>query len=84
MAYGGGNPYGQMDDDIRTEMIVENQKAKMLENNHKMVDVCWDKCVDKIPHKPDAKMDKCVKNCVERFLETNMFVVKKLGQMGNS
>jgi len=83
MAFGGDSYKGGLDEDIKTQMMAENQKAKMMENNHKMTDICWEKCVDKISHKPDAKMDRCVKNCVERFLETNMFIVQKLGQMGN-
>ena len=77
----GNDP--QVDPELQREILIETQKSKMVENVHRMTDLCWDKCVDKVSTKKDSKMEKCVTNCVDRFLETNVYLVNKLGQMGN-
>lgn len=75
----GGEP---VDPELQRLMMIELQKAQFNKNVHSLTDACWDKCVDKIYHKPDSKTDKCVANCVDRFLDTSYFIANKLAQLG--
>ena len=45
-------------------------------------DLCWDKCIDKVPNRMDSKTEQCFVNCVERFMDTSTFIVNKLSSMG--
>ncbi len=79
MSFGGGEE-GFDNPELRRQFMVESQKAKMMENLHKLTDICWEQCISKVSHKPDSKAEQCAANCVDRFLEANVFMVNKLGQ----
>ena len=76
---GGGNQ--EMDPELQKEVMRQTQLAQFSNNVHSLSDVCWDKCVDKIYHKPDSKTQACVTNCVNRFLDTALFITNKLQSM---
>lgn len=40
------------------------------------MDICWEKCVEKLGNKMDGKIEICIVNCVERFFDINIFIVK--------
>ncbi|CDS03774.1 hypothetical protein LRAMOSA01175 [Lichtheimia ramosa] len=56
----------------------ENAKARVQQTVHTLTDGCWDKCISKINNKLDRSEEACLANCVERFLDTSMFIVKRL------
>ncbi|KAI8346906.1 Tim10/DDP family zinc finger-domain-containing protein [Choanephora cucurbitarum] len=59
----------------------EQAKARVQQTVHSMTDSCWDKCISKINNKLDRTEEACLSNCVERFLDTSMFIVKRLEQL---
>lgn len=71
-----------MDPELQRMVAIEAQRAQFTNNVHKLTDICWDKCVDKV-HKADSKAQKCVTNCVGRFVDTSFFIANKLGNMGS-
>ncbi|KAI8347334.1 Tim10/DDP family zinc finger-domain-containing protein [Blakeslea trispora] len=62
----------------------EQAKARVQQTVHSMTDDCWDKCISKINNKLDRTEEACLSNCVERFLDTSMFIVKRLEQLRNT
>ncbi|KAI9320671.1 Tim10/DDP family zinc finger-domain-containing protein [Dichotomocladium elegans] len=62
----------------------ENAKARIQQTVHEMTDVCWNKCIFKINNKMDRSDESCLANCVERFLDTSMFIVKRLEDLRSS
>ena len=47
---------------------------------HELNEKCWDTCMEgKAPYnKLDGRTESCLKNCVDRFLDTNIMVTKRL------
>ena len=50
-------------------------------NVHTLTDMCWDKCVDKVPTRMDTRTEQCFANCVGRFMDTTNLIVNKLAQL---
>jgi import inner membrane translocase subunit TIM8 len=86
MAFGGSpGPGGEnIDPEVQRAVLVETERAKFTSNVHSLSDVCWDKCVDKIYNKTDNKAQKCIANCVDRFLDTQLFITKRVVSMGQA
>ncbi|RUS22980.1 Tim10/DDP family zinc finger-domain-containing protein [Endogone sp. FLAS-F59071] len=61
----------------------ENAKAQIQRSIHTFTDLCWDKCIGKIGNKLDRGEEQCLSNCVERFLDTSLFIVKRLEEVKN-
>ncbi|KAI9476004.1 MAG: Tim10/DDP family zinc finger-domain-containing protein [Benjaminiella poitrasii] len=59
----------------------EQAKARVQETVHSMTDNCWDKCISKINNKLDRSEESCLANCVDRFLDTSLFIVKRLEEL---
>ena len=53
---------------------------------HNLTDICWKKCVTgKISGgKLSGSEESCTQNCVERYLDSNLAVLKHLEQMKGS
>ncbi|KAF7726905.1 Mitochondrial import inner membrane translocase subunit tim8 [Apophysomyces ossiformis] len=62
----------------------ENAKARIQQTVHSLTDTCWDKCVGKVNNKLDRSEEACLSNCVERFLDTSLFIVKRLEDLRSS
>ncbi|KAI7871890.1 Tim10/DDP family zinc finger-domain-containing protein [Spinellus fusiger] len=62
----------------------ENAKARIQQTVHSLTDTCWDKCVFKVNSSLDRSEEACLSNCVERFLDTSLFIVKRLEDLRNS
>ncbi|ODQ66553.1 mitochondrial import inner membrane translocase subunit TIM8 [Nadsonia fulvescens var. elongata DSM 6958] len=56
----------------------ENSKAKVQSSIHNFTDMCWKKCVTKdiTSNMLDTTESNCMTNCLQRFLDTNINVVK--------
>ncbi|OZJ06736.1 hypothetical protein BZG36_00348 [Bifiguratus adelaidae] len=61
----------------------EQAKARIQQTVHTLTDMCWDKCVSKVSNKLDRGEEGCLANCVERFLDTSLFIVKRLEEVRN-
>ena len=80
MSFGGASNNPQIDRKLQEELMVEDQKHRLQSQIHKFTDICWEKCVDKTGSKMDGKTESCIANCVERFLDTNLFIAKRLAE----
>jgi len=57
----------------------EQAQAKMHSMIHTLTATCWDKCVSGTPSTKFSRTEEsCLSNCVSRFLDTSMFLVKKI------
>ncbi|KAI9225270.1 MAG: Tim10/DDP family zinc finger-domain-containing protein [Piptocephalis tieghemiana] len=65
--------------ELRSFLEGESQKARVQEAIHTFTEMCTEKC---LPGKPGTKLssgeEACLVNCVGRFLDTSMFIMKKL------
>ncbi|KAK9351321.1 hypothetical protein V1523DRAFT_417100 [Lipomyces doorenjongii] len=70
------NDISQLDEASQVELLKfvesENAKAKLQSSIHMFTDMCFKKCV------PTITMGST--NCVDRFLDTNIFVVNKISK----
>ena len=71
-----------MDATLQRFMQVETEKAKVQGVIHELNEKCWDQCMDKV--KPSTRLDgksqDCLKNCVERFLDANIMITRRIGE----
>ncbi|EPQ29060.1 uncharacterized protein PFL1_03349 [Pseudozyma flocculosa PF-1] len=57
----------------------EQAKARVQSSIHQFTDRCWDQCIkSSIGASFGRGEEACLSNCVERFLDTSLFIVKKL------
>lgn len=58
----------------------ESQKAAIQQNVHHLADTCWKKCItSKITSgRLDKNEEACASNCVDRWMDTNLAVLKHL------
>ncbi|KAI0036677.1 Tim10/DDP family zinc finger protein, partial [Vararia minispora EC-137] len=60
-------------------LLREQTKARMQASIHQHTSMCWDKCITGAPSARLSRSEEnCLANCVERFLDTSLFMVKKL------
>ncbi|KAI0662668.1 Tim10/DDP family zinc finger-domain-containing protein [Cubamyces menziesii] len=62
------------------EQFIETQQAqsRVQTQVHMLTSMCWDKCVGSISSGFSGKEQSCLANCVDRFLDTSVFLVKKV------
>ncbi|KAI0335977.1 hypothetical protein GY45DRAFT_1239020 [Cubamyces sp. BRFM 1775] len=62
------------------EQFIETQQAqsRVQTQVHMLTSMCWDKCVGSISSSFSGKEQSCLANCVDRFLDTSVFLVKKV------
>ncbi|KAF8078416.1 Tim10/DDP family zinc finger-domain-containing protein [Lyophyllum atratum] len=59
----------------------EQAQAKLHSSIHHFTTLCWDKCVTGTPSTRFSRGEEsCLANCVERFLDTSLFMVKRIEQ----
>ncbi|KNE60135.1 hypothetical protein AMAG_05558 [Allomyces macrogynus ATCC 38327] len=56
----------------------ENSKARIQSQIHTFTQLCWDKCISSIGNRLSNNEEACLTNCVERFLDTSIYIVKRL------
>ncbi|KAJ5095145.1 mitochondrial import inner membrane translocase subunit Tim8 [Penicillium argentinense] len=61
----------------------EAQKTNIQQNVHQLNDICFKKCVTSRPISGtlDRSEEACAQNCVERWMDTQFSVLKKLESM---
>ncbi|XP_077389050.1 mitochondrial import inner membrane translocase subunit Tim8 A [Festucalex cinctus] len=68
------------DPQLQEFIEIESQKQKFQQTVHQMMELCWEKCMDKPGPKLDSRTDACFANCVERFIDTSQFILNRLEQ----
>ncbi|KAJ2057349.1 Mitochondrial import inner membrane translocase subunit tim8 [Coemansia sp. S146] len=57
----------------------ETQKAQMQQTIHEFTGRCWESCITQAKsNQLDSKESACLQNCVNRFVDTSVFIVKRL------
>ncbi|GAB1212044.1 hypothetical protein ATERTT37_001171 [Aspergillus terreus] len=61
----------------------EAQKSTIQQNVHHLADVCWKKCItgSVSSGRLSGSEEACAQNCVERWMDTNIAVLKHLESM---
>ncbi|KAF3925053.1 hypothetical protein AA313_de0206470 [Arthrobotrys entomopaga] len=64
----------------------EAQKAKIQSTVHYLTDMCWKRCItSKISSgNMDSYERPCMENCVDRYIDSQMTVLKHLEQLRGS
>ncbi|KAI8995480.1 Tim10/DDP family zinc finger-domain-containing protein [Trametes punicea] len=62
------------------EQFIETQQAqsRVQTQVQMLTSMCWDKCVGSISSSFSRSEHSCLANCVDRFLDTSVFLVKKV------
>lgn len=65
--------------EISTFLEVENSKQKVQMSIHQFTNTCFKQCITSV-NGPDlgSQEEQCLANCVNRFLDTNIRIVKGL------
>ncbi|AMD20960.1 HEL321Wp [Eremothecium sinecaudum] len=65
--------------ELMTFLESENSKQKIQMSIHKFTNICFNQCIDSISDAGLSSQESdCLKNCVNRFLDTNISIVKGL------
>ena len=66
--------------DPRMQSFIEIQQQKSQFNLlvHDLTEKCWDLCMDRPSTKLGPKTETCISNCVERFIDSNVLLTKKM------
>ncbi|KAI0778025.1 Tim10/DDP family zinc finger-domain-containing protein [Trametes elegans] len=56
----------------------EQAQARVQTQVQSLTSMCWDKCVGSISTSFSRNEYSCLSNCVDRFLDTSVFLVKKV------
>ncbi|KAI0824183.1 Tim10/DDP family zinc finger-domain-containing protein [Trametes gibbosa] len=62
------------------ESFIETQQAqtRVQTQVHTLAEMCWDKCVGSISSSFSRSEHSCLSNCVDRFLDTSLYLVKRV------
>jgi len=72
----------QADAELQEFLAIEQQKAQLTSQMHRLADVCWDTCMtDKLRDKMDGRSEACISNCVERFIDVSLAITGRFQQM---
>ncbi|KAL1935497.1 hypothetical protein VTP01DRAFT_4637, partial [Rhizomucor pusillus] len=76
------SPFTETDQkELEAFLESENAKARIQQTVHSLTDRCWDKCISKVGNKLDHGQESCLSNCVDRFLDSSVYIVKRLEQL---
>ncbi|PWN90066.1 putative TIM8-translocase of the mitochondrial inner membrane [Acaromyces ingoldii] len=65
--------------ELQSFLDAEQAKARVQSSIHNFTDMCWDKCVtSSIGSRFGRGEEACLANCVERFLDSSLYIVKRL------
>ncbi|KAJ7783487.1 Tim10/DDP family zinc finger-domain-containing protein [Mycena maculata] len=57
----------------------QQAEARLHASIHNFTGICWDKCVTGTPSNRFSRAEEsCLSNCVERFLDTSLFMVRRI------
>ncbi|GAA93919.1 uncharacterized protein L969DRAFT_44268 [Mixia osmundae IAM 14324] len=69
------------------QSFIEQQQAqaRVQQSIHTFNDMCWTKCITGTPsNRFSSKEEQCLVNCVDRFLDSSLFIVKRLEEQRNA
>jgi import inner membrane translocase subunit TIM8 len=70
------------DAEFQEFLQIEQQKAQLTGQIHRLTDVCWDTCVMERPKdRLDGRTETCVSNCVDRFIDVSLTITGRFQQM---
>ncbi|KAF8203079.1 Tim10/DDP family zinc finger-domain-containing protein [Pholiota molesta] len=70
--------------ELATFLEREQAMAKMQSSIQQLTGTCWNKCVTGTPGKYFSSSEQsCLANCVDRFLDSSLFMVKKIEEKRN-
>lgn len=72
---------GGGDTELKSFLLMEQQKAQMQTMIHKMNDICWETCMGTPGSKLDSRTETCISNCVERFIDSTLFITNRFAQL---
>ncbi|KAI4528692.1 hypothetical protein K523DRAFT_232116 [Schizophyllum commune Tattone D] len=62
----------------------EQATARMNQSIHTFTKMCWKKCMTSTPStRLSSSEQSCLQNCVDRFLDSSLFMVKKIEEQRN-
>lgn len=65
--------------EIATFLEAENSKQKVQLSIHQFTNTCFKQCVTSVSNAElSSQEEQCLNNCVNRFLDTNIRIVKSL------
>jgi len=70
-----------VDPEVASFIQMEQQRAELQSQVHKLADVCWEQCVDRPRDKLDSRTETCVTNCVERFIDTSLTIATRFQKL---
>ncbi|SCU92448.1 LAFA_0F10594g1_1 [Lachancea sp. 'fantastica'] len=77
------NDLANLDDSSKKEIMTflesENSKQKVQMSIHQFTNICFKQCASNVNNSNlSSQEETCLKNCVNRFLDTNIRIVKGL------
>jgi len=69
--------------ELQQFIIQENQNGLIQKTIATLTDTCWKKCITSriSSGKLDRSEESCAVNCVDRFMDTNMAILKHLEEL---
>ncbi|KAJ2343923.1 Mitochondrial import inner membrane translocase subunit tim8 [Coemansia erecta] len=65
--------------ELKAFVEAESAKSQLQNAIHEFTSRCWDTCIfDTKSNQLSSKESACLENCVGRFVDTSMFIVKRL------
>ncbi|KAJ7169610.1 Tim10/DDP family zinc finger-domain-containing protein [Mycena filopes] len=65
--------------ELATFLEKQQAEARLHQSIHNFTGICWKKCVTGTPSTKFSRSEEsCLSNCVERFLDTSLFMVRKI------
>ncbi|KAF2238478.1 hypothetical protein EV356DRAFT_528941 [Viridothelium virens] len=69
--------------EIQQFVVNETQKARIQQSIHSLTDMCFRKCITSriSSGSLDRNEESCTQNCVDRYMDANHTILKKLEEM---
>ncbi|XP_006882390.1 PREDICTED: mitochondrial import inner membrane translocase subunit Tim8 B-like [Elephantulus edwardii] len=62
---------GEADEvELQRFVVAEQQKAQFIVPVHRFMELCRDKCVEKLGNCLDSRTENCLSSCVDHFIDT--------------
>uniref|UniRef100_A0A4X2LJB7 Tim10-like domain-containing protein n=1 Tax=Vombatus ursinus TaxID=29139 RepID=A0A4X2LJB7_VOMUR len=69
---------GPLDQQLQHFIEVKTQKQWLWQLVHQMIELHWEKYMDKPGFKLDSRAETYFMNCVEQFIDTSQFILNQL------
>ncbi|MCJ1416242.1 Mitochondrial import inner membrane translocase subunit tim8 [Xylographa parallela] len=69
--------------DLQQFLVQEQQQSMIAKTLSNLTDTCWKKCITSriSAGKLDKSEEACASNCVDRFMDTQMSILKHLEEL---